>query len=205
MQSKSVKRRPECERKRSDEQKIFASINDTKYTRHCLPCLASQLIDQLNSNCSTKTMKRSYSKAAMAISLLFGGRSADAFVSRGAISCSPKIQNPNRLITIRSDHMPWTPAASYSSLSACDISSSNSSPNIATSPSIDMCNDKSAACDMRNDEYSSHDFSRREMMDITLGAVTGWILGPRFRTTFAATTSSQDDDIEEMLSKPSED
>ena len=149
-------------------------------------------------------MKRSLSKAAMAISILFGGQSADAFVSRGAISCSPKIQNQNRLITIQSDHMPWIPAASYSSRSACDISSSNSSPTIDTIPSIDMGNDKSSACDMCNDE-SPHDFSRREMMDITLGAITGWILGPRFRVTFAATTSLQDDDIEEMLRKPSED
>ena len=55
---------------------------------------------------------------------------------------------------------------------------------------------------MSNDESSSRDFSRREMMDITLGAITGWcILGPR--VTFAATSSSQDD-IEEMIRTPSE-
>ena len=164
-----------------------------------LPCPTIDRSVEFIYSC-TKAMKRSLSTAAMAISVILGGRSADAFVSRGGISCSPKIQNQNRLITIQSDHMPWNPAASYSSRSACDISSSNSSPTIDTSPSIDMCNDKSSACNLYNDGSSSRDFSRREMMDITLGALTGWILGPR-----VATSSPQDDDIKEMLRKPSED
>lgn len=167
--------------------------------RSSLLALTRLSIDQLNSNCSAKTMKRSLSTAAMAISVLLGGQSADAFVSRGGISCSPKIQNQNRPIPIQSDHMPWNPATSYSSLSACDIISSKSSPTIDTSPSIDMCNDKSSACNLCNDGSSSRYFSRREMMDITLGALTGWILGPR-----VATSSSQDNDIEEMIRKPSE-
>ena len=167
--------------------------------RSSLLALTRLSIDQLNSNCSAKTMKKSLSTAAMAISVILGGRSADAFVSRGAISCSPKIQNQNRLIPIQSDHMLWNPATCYSSLSTCDIISSNFSPTIDTGPSIDMCNDKSSACNLCNDGSSSRDFSRREMMDITLGALTGWILGPR-----VATSSSQDDDIEEMIRKSSE-
>lgn len=147
-------------------------------------------------------MKRSFSTAAMAISgVLFGGRSADAFVSRGGVisssCCSPKIKNPNRrTITIQSDdHMPWPQAVSYSSLSVCSMRNDKSSV-------CDVCNEKSSLCDMCNDESPPHDFSRREMMDITLGAMTGWILGPR--VTFAAPSSSQDD-IGEMLRKSSED
>lgn len=197
MQSKRLS----TEQKKKSEAKIFASIN--KYNTLVIAFLDSTRlsIDQLNSNCSAKTMKRSLSTAA--ISVLLGGQSADAFVSRGGVMssscCSPKIQNQNRLIPIQSDHMSWNPAASYSSLSACDIISSKSSPTIDTSPSIDMCNDKSSACNLCNDGSSSRYFSRREMMDITLGALTGWILGPR-----VATSSSQDNDIEEMIRKPSE-
>jgi len=149
-------------------------------------------------------MKRSINTSAMAISVLFGGRSADAFVSRGGVISSPKIQNPNRRITIRSDdHMPLTPAGSHSSRSVCDMSNDNydhmpSTPaaSYSSRSACDMSNDKSSVCD------TSHDFSRREMMDITLGAITGWcILGPR--VTFAVTSSSLDN-IEEMIRTPSE-
>mmetsp|Transcript_5247 Transcript_5247/g.8916 ORF Transcript_5247/g.8916 Transcript_5247/m.8916 type:complete len:165 (-) Transcript_5247:214-708(-) len=109
-------------------------------------------------------MKRALSTAAVAISVLFAGPSADAFVPRGAMaSCSPKIQNPNHRIIITADHMPCNPAASYSTRSKCSMLNDNS-PDV---------------------------FSRREAMDITLGAMTGWILGPR--VTFAATATSGPD------------
>lgn len=42
---------------------------------------------------------------------------------------------------------------------------------------------------------STDDITRREMMDIALGAMTGWMLGPR--VTFAASLSDPDEDDED--------
>ena len=131
-------------------------------------------------------MKRSLSKTSTALTLtivLAASTPVDAFFApSSAVGAStylfpPKIKilpNPNHRIQHLSDHMPCRSQTVQSTLYV--------TPRLG--------------------DDSPDDASRREMMDIALGAMTGWILGPR--VTFAASLSdpSNTDEDDEALSHP---
>ena len=126
-------------------------------------------------------MKRN---SAAAISIVVAASSAaDAFlVPPSAIGASrnlfpPKtkiLPNPNHRIQHLSDHMPCRPKNVQNVLHVAHMQG----------------------------DGSTDDISRRELMDIALGAMTGWMLGPR--VTFAASISDPaiTDEDEEALSHP---
>ena len=129
-------------------------------------------------------MKRSLSKPSAAISIvLAASKPVDAFfdppfaVGASTYLFPPKtkiLPNPNHRIQHLSDHMPCRSQTVQSTLHATPM----------------------------HGDGSPDDASRREMMDIVLGAMTGWILGPR--VTFAASLSdpaiTDEDDM--VLSHP---
>ena len=131
-------------------------------------------------------MKRSLCKSATAISIVLAAPTlADAFIvppsDVGGASTNlfpPKtkiLPNPNSCIQHLSGHMPCRPKSDRTDLYSTPMHSDN----------------------------SPDDASRREIVDIALGAMTGWILGPR--VSFAASlsdrsTNTEDDD--EALSHP---
>ena len=147
------------------------------FDRHCL----HKISNDYNYN-TTYIMKRSLFKPATAIAIVLAASTpVDAFfVPPSASSASTNLflktkirPNPNHRIQHLSDHTPCRPQNGESTLYA------------TPAHGVD----------------SPEDVSRREMMDIALGAMTGWILGPR--VTFAASLSdpSATDEIEE-LSRP---
>ena len=122
-------------------------------------------------------MKR---KSAAAISIVVAASSAaDAFLvppsvvgaSRNLFPPKTKIlPNPNHRIQHLSDHMPCRPKNVQNVLHVAHMQG----------------------------DGSTDDITRREMMDIALGAMTGWMLGPR--VTFAASSLSDPDEDDETWS-----
>jgi len=130
-------------------------------------------------------MKRSLCKPATAISIALAASTpaVDSFFvppsAKGAsrIFFPPKtkiLPNPNSRIQHLSDHMPCCPQTVEGALYVTP---------------------------MQGDDLPN-DLSRREMMDIALGAMTGWTLGPR--VTFAASLSDPaiTDEDNEALTRP---
>ena len=130
-------------------------------------------------------MKRSLSKPSAAISIvLAASKPVDAFfdppfaVGASTYLFPPKtkiLPNPNHhRIQHLSDHMPCRPQNAQSALHATPM----------------------------HEDDSPDDASRREMMDIALGAMTGWILGPRITLAAALSDPFKTDEDDEALSHP---